>query len=107
MSGGCGVNDRKRKMESKKLQICMIQPSAADPSSADRRAFVSVFILRFSAASGASRFFCGDCNANAGTDQQNAPADSWTGSDGLQIRHGQSKSYSVLPVRTVSFGMNP
>ena len=26
---------------------------------------------------------------------------------GLQIRHGQSKSYSVLPVRTVSFGMNP
>ena len=33
-----------------KLQNCMNQPSAAEPSSADRRAFVSVFLLRFSAA---------------------------------------------------------
>ena len=40
MSGGCGVEKTENgKRNQEKLQICMIQPSAVDPSSTDRRAF--------------------------------------------------------------------
>ena len=50
MSSGCGVNNRKRNQE--KIQICMIQLSAVDPLSTDRRAFCvslysSVFVPQF------------------------------------------------------------